>query len=237
VADYWTPPTGWPGGVMRGYARFDAAALAHLPAGGAPVPKYLGSGVLAFTVDQGEDTERYQGIVELTGGTLGDCAHQYFQQSEQLETAIRIAAAPAKDVTGREYWRAGALMLQQLPDENAQEAIAWSDSREEAWRTALALLGSARDDELTDPALSAHDLLFRLFHEPGVRVWPEHQLTQGCTCAPGRAEQVLQHFSPAERAEMAVQGKIFVVCEFCNSRYTFFAAALDAAAPTETREA
>jgi molecular chaperone Hsp33 len=234
VADYWTPSAGGTGGVMRGYARFDVDALAQTSAGGAPVPKYLGTGVLAFTVDQGEDTERYQGIVELTGGTLSDCAHQYFKQSEQLETAIRIAAAPWKDETGKESWRAGALMLQQLPDANAPGV---GDFRDEAWRTALAFLGSVRDIELTDPALSAHDLLFRLFNEPGVRVWPEQRLTPGCSCAQTRAEQVLLNFSPAERAEMAVQGEIFVTCEFCNTRYAFFAAALDAAPPSETREA
>ena len=64
------------------------------PAAHGSVLRLLGAGYLAFTVDQGEFTERYQGIVELTGRTLADCVHHYFQQSEQIEAAIKVAAAP-----------------------------------------------------------------------------------------------------------------------------------------------
>lgn len=243
VVDYWTP------GVMRGYARFDAAGVDAAQPAGAPVPKLLGAGLLAFTVDQGESTERYQGIVELAGATLSDCAHRYFQQSEQLETGIRLAAQVSSIAGGEPRWLAGAVMLQRLPltseglfpglasrakPPSADEA--WSDRAaesdpEESWRAALALLGSARDEELTNPHLKPHDLLFRLFHEHGVRVWPEHPLRQGCSCAPERAERVLRSFSASERAEMAVDGQIFVTCEFCNSRYAFSSAQLDAASP------
>src|SRR5260221_8195049 len=108
-------------GAMRGYAAFDAERLAAATAavGGAPlaapVPRLLGQGHLAFTVDQGPDTERYQGIVELVGGTMADCAHHYFRQSEQLQAGIRLASGRAAGPDGSLCWRAGALMLQRLP--------------------------------------------------------------------------------------------------------------------------
>ena len=78
-----------------------------------PVPRYLGTGFLAFTVDQGPDTERYQGIVDLAGDSLEDCAQRYFQQSEQLETGFMLAARPPSG--GVRGWRAAALMIQRMP--------------------------------------------------------------------------------------------------------------------------
>jgi molecular chaperone Hsp33 len=218
VADYRTP------GDLRGYAGFDAAAIAALEAGGGPsgpVPRLLGAGYLAFTVDQGSDTERYQGIVELTGATLADCAHKYFLQSEQLEAGIRLAVRQVADETGVLRWRGGALMLQRLPGEGPQgEQL---DAADEAWRRALLLMGTARDAELVDPFLPAHDLLYRLFHEDGVRVWQPLPLSAGCRCSRERVAMVLGSFPREEVAGMANEGRIEVTCEFCNSRYEFAA--------------
>ena len=90
-------------GALRGYAQFDSWKLAvALGAGNhdAPdgyVPKLFGRGRLAFTVDQGQHTERYQGVVPLEGATLADCAHTYFRQSEQLPTGLKIAAQRVVD--------------------------------------------------------------------------------------------------------------------------------------------
>ena len=85
-------------GALRGYAQFDSWKLAvALGAGNGEVPegyvpKLFGRGRLAFTVDQGQHTQRYQGVVPLEGATLADCAHTYFRQSEQLPTGIKIVA-------------------------------------------------------------------------------------------------------------------------------------------------
>src|SRR5207237_2704445 len=110
-------------GNLRGYAQFDAArlerAIAAQRAGGpallGSVPRLLGAGYVAFTVDQGEHTDRYQGIVELQGASLAECAHHYFRQSEQLRAGIKLAVA--RDA-GR-AWRAGGIMLQRLPTPRA----------------------------------------------------------------------------------------------------------------------
>ena len=205
VVDYRSP------GDLRGYASFDAAKLAAAEQrGGAPVPRLLGAGHLAFTVDQGPDTERYQGIVALEGATLAECAHAYFRQSEQLEAGIRIAVR-----RDRGKWRAGGLMLQRLPPEKLQDDEAMDD----AWRRALTFLGTVKDIELTDVGLSASELLFRLFQEDGVRVFDTHGLTGNCRCSVERLTSVLSSFSTAELAVMAVDGAIAVTCEFCNRHY------------------
>jgi molecular chaperone Hsp33 len=100
-------------GAVRGYAQYDAAQLAKAAGAKmmASVPRLLGAGHIAFTVDQGEHTERYQGIVELQGATLAECAHHYFRQSEQLQAGIKTAIGrdPASGA-----WRAGGIMLQRL---------------------------------------------------------------------------------------------------------------------------
>src|SRR5262245_48154661 len=170
------------GGELRGYAQFDKERLARLGDGTLSVPKLLGAGYLAFTVDQGAHTERYQGIVELTGATLADCVHHYFRQSEQLDSVVKVAAGRA---TGG--WRAGALMLQRLPP-----AAGAADEAEDGWRRALAFMASSTDQELLDAQLAPNDLLYRLFHEDGVRVFRQSNLRAGCRCSRERVERVLR---------------------------------------------
>jgi molecular chaperone Hsp33 len=203
-------------GAMRGYAQFDAA---RLPAEGeASVPRLLGAGHLAFTVDQGDFTDRYQGIVELTGATLADCVHHYFRQSEQLQCALRLAVTHAEG-----HWRAGALMLQRLPPpEDSLEAEAADDG----WRRALAFMASVRSAELTDSALGPEALLYRLFHEDGVRVFREHALGAGCRCSRERVELVLRAMPADELAAMQEEGEALITCEFCNRKYRFDRASL-----------
>ena len=206
-------------GAVRGYAQFDAAALNRVSTPGNSVPRLLGAGYLAFTVDQGEHTERYQGIVELEGATLADCAHHYFRQSEQIEAGIRVATR-RDDATG---WRAGAVMIQRLPDEGglADESEAAVEAHDDGWRRALMLLGTCRDVELTDPALDPDALLFRLFHEEGVRVYPAQKLEARCRCSRERIEDVLRTLPADDLAHLVVDGVVEVTCEFCSTQYGF----------------
>jgi molecular chaperone Hsp33 len=200
-------------GQVRGYAQFDAARLAQATATRAPVPTLLGAGYLAFTVDQGEDTERYQGLVELVGATLADCAHHYFRQSEQIDAVVKLAVERGGDG----HWRGGALMNERIPDKAAE---AREDS-DESWRNAVILMSSCSDAELTDATMPPDRLLYRLFHEPGVRVQPERKLTPQCRCSRERVERVLRALPPADLDDMVVDGRISVTCEFCNSKYEF----------------
>jgi molecular chaperone Hsp33 len=202
------------GGDVRGYAQFDAERLMRLGDGPLSVPRLLGAGYLAFTVDQGSHTERYQGIVELIGATLVDCMHHYFQQSEQFDAAIRVAVgAPRR---AGDSWRASALMLQRLPP-----AAGAADEIEESWRRALALMASSKNPEMLDPDLGPNDLLYRLFHEDGVRVFTPHRVQAGCRCSRERVERVIRSLPPAELDELKVDGRLAVTCEFCNSSYEF----------------
>lgn len=224
-------------GAMRGYAQFDAQRLAALTGVAGPVasvPRLLGAGHLAFTVDQGPDTERYQGVVELVGATLTECAHHYFRQSEQLQTGIKVAAGRS-DVGA---WRAGALMIQRIPPEGAQGSAeglilaqpltAAQDEAEDGWRRALMLMGSATSAELIDPALPAWRLIDRLFMAEGVRIYRPQDLRHACRCSRERVTRVLRSLPRGEIEELKVDGAVIVTCEFCNARHVFDDAGLAA---------
>lgn len=225
VADCRTP------GSLRGYASFDAGRLEGLELGpGAAaglVPLLLGKGYLAFTIDpQSEDFERYQGIVDLSGARLADAAHAYFAQSEQLNARVILGAAHRKGPDGRKHWRAGGILLQQLP---LQPGGLTQEERSLAWEKVTTLLATAKNEELTDPLVSQNDLLYRLFHEDGVRVFEPSPLTDRCTCSADKVRGILSTFSPEEIDSMAVEGTITVTCQFCSESYDFPVEAVQAA--------
>ncbi len=199
-------------GAIRGYA--DVHDAIPEDASDAPIPRLLGGGRLAFTVDQGPDTEQHQGIVDLQGATLADCVHHYFQQSSQYSAAVKLACRhdPIKG------WRGGAIVLQRLPED---EKPFERDRLEEGWRSALALMGSCTPDELCDHGLGPDELLFRLFHEDGVRVFPARPLKFSCKCSPERMRAAVTMLSEAEREEMTIDGRIVVTCQFCNAEQSF----------------
>jgi molecular chaperone Hsp33 len=213
-------------GTVRGYAQYDAAKLekataAAQSAGGTlgdSVPRLLGAGYLAFTVDQGEHTDRYQGIVELQGATLAECAHHYFRQSEQVEAGLKVAVARIPDAAGTLRWRAGSLMVQRLPAGDA----ARREAEDEGWRRAVILMSSSTSQELVDPALSPERLLFRLFHEDGVRVYRQQKLAARCRCTRERVERVLRMLPGGELDDMRTDdGRVVVTCQFCSTAYAF----------------
>lgn len=204
-------------GAVRGYARYDAERVAALgDVSQAPVPKLLGAGRLAFIVDQGDDTERYQGIIELEGATLTDCAHAYFRQSEQLETAISLAA----DVSTPGAEGAAALMIQRLPGEGSPGGNV--DDAEEGWRKAVILMSSVTRVEMLAGDLAIRDVLFRLFHEDGVRLYDPKPVCFQCRCSQPRVESTLKSFPKDEVQSLKDdEGQVSVTCEFCKTVYRF----------------
>lgn len=199
-------------GALRGYARFDEIALAELDSpDGAPVPRLIGQGRMAVTVDHGPNSQQIQGITELTGPRLADCAHTYFRQSEPLETVISLAATST---------RAAGLMIQRLPPEEGAGHLEGRDLEDE-WRRAAALSGSVTAEELLDPALLPGELLYRLFHEDGVRLFKTRPVRHACRCSRGKVKATLASFSRDDLDGMAEDGRIAVTCEFCKSEYVF----------------
>ena len=219
-------------GHVRGYASYNRDDLGASPNGVGASKPLLGDGHLAMTIDSGAGMERYQGIVGLAGNTLVDAAHEYFDQSEQIPTFIRIAVArqfTAGDGTspGQWTWRAGGLMVQKLTREGGrQDSDDYSQPDggsvdDDGWRRAKALAATVEDHELLDPTLSPDRLLYRLFHEEQVRAFEATPLDAQCNCSRERVETMLNQFSSEELDGMAEDDIITVTCEFCNTPYKF----------------
>src|SRR4030081_2503333 len=217
---------------LRAYARVDAARLKPGLDSGA----LLGRGHLAMTIDQGPDMSRYQGLVELEGGSLEDAAHEYFLRSEQIPTRVRLAVGEEwRGGEGpRHRWRAGGMLLQFLPKapERARQpalhpggaphrAVTHTVADDDAWVEGQSLIGTVEDVELIDPDLSGERLLYRLFHERGVRVFTPLPLRAQCSCSREAVSAMLKSFAPKDRAEMVKDDKVVVTCEFCSSVYQF----------------
>jgi molecular chaperone Hsp33 len=195
----------------------------------------LGEGVLALTIDQGEFTQRYQGVVQLDGSSLEDAARTYFRQSEQIPTDVRLSVARQivpGDEGATEHWRAGGMLAQFLPE--APERLRLPDlpggdgdggdgpdPTDDAWAEVQGLLGTVEPDELIDPTVGSERLLYRLFHEHGVRVFRGAEVIDDCSCSRDKIRSILEGFTADEIEESTEDGAIKVCCEFCSTEYSF----------------
>jgi molecular chaperone Hsp33 len=232
VVDFRTP------GAVRAYARFDKDAVARAEARGVADPgTLLGSGFLAMTIDQGANMSRYQGVVPLEGESLEEVAHTYFRQSEQIPTQVRLAVAEMHIRDGGTMlhrWRAGGILVQFLPEDSGRvrrqdlpggdvpdEIVVDMPDEDDSWIEALSLVGTVEDHELIDPSVPVERLLYRLFHERGVRVFAPAAVRDRCSCSRERVEAMLGGFSADEIEESIEDDAISVTCEFCGAKYVF----------------
>jgi molecular chaperone Hsp33 len=230
VADFRTP------NAVRAYARFDEARLTDATEQGQNSPaQLLGHGILAMTVDQGEFTQRYQGIVQLDGSSLEEVAKVYFRQSEQIPTHVRLATAKLIEPCEgglKTSWRAGGIIAQFLP--NSIEKTRHRDLHggdgddqntgslyDESWLEVQALMSTVSDSELVDPNVSVELLLYRLFSERGVRAFEPTQIFDRCACSREHIHGVLSGFTATEITASIEDGEISVACEFCSTSYKF----------------
>jgi len=236
-------------GSLRGYASFDADRVASLGKAGGKVDhgRLLGHGHLAMTIDPGGDMDRYQGIVALEGQGLQASALGYFRQSEQLPSYLRLAvgrhySGPAQrpgdegeagetPSGGTWAWRAGGLLVQHLTGEGGHQteaterddgSLILTGEDDDDWQRTRILAATVEDHEMLDPNLAAERLLYRLFHEEGVRAGEPRALADDCRCTRERVSGFLHGFGAAELSDLREpDGAITVTCEFCNTAYRF----------------
>ena len=218
VADYRTD------GGLRGYAGFDAARLPEGAPGAPGDAGLFGRGRMAFTIDRGPGADRHQGLVALEGGTLEAGARGYLARSEQTRALIAAAAALRPGVDGGPArWRAGALILRQLPRGDGRSE-AERGARDSRWRETRRLFARLERADLADPLAWPPLLLGPLFAGYGVRLGAPRGLRAACRCSHARAAAAVEAIPPAERAALAVDGRIEVTCDYCAAVYAFDAA-------------
>ncbi|KAB2849209.1 MAG: Hsp33 family molecular chaperone [Hyphomicrobiaceae bacterium] len=228
-------------GAMRAYAQYDGKLVAsygrNISQG-----RLLGEGHLALTIDPGHGSEQQQGIVALNSVSLADAALGYFHQSEQLPTLLRVAVARHYAVgsdgrPGQQTWRAGGLMIQHTAatelralEEGESHDDRLAGEADENWNRARLLAETVEDHELLDPTLSSEELLLRLFHEEGVRVFKSNAIRSQCRCSRPRTEGLLRILTDDDIAHLSLpDGSVQVRCEFCNTSYGFTKPQIEAA--------
>jgi molecular chaperone Hsp33 len=212
-------------GEVRAYAGFDEAAVKKLAkrkkSTHAGHYHLLGKGFMAFTVDHGGSDNRYQGIVELKGESIVEAAQHYLTQSEQIKTSFKLAVHPQDN-----YWRTGGIMIQQLPDEHAGKREA--EHGIEDWTRAAMLLSTCSEGEILSPVLHSADVLYRLFHEEGVRIYSPTHIRFKCRCTRARVIDILRTIPRQEIEEVCEkEGRVEIKCEFCSEQYNFVESQLD----------
>ena len=208
-------------GKVRSCAKYDedamkkAQALRKTEGELEEAPFWLGKGVLIFTVDQGEATDLYQGVVDLQGKTLADCAMRYFKNSEQIDTYLRLFKRQTP-----QGWETAAVLLQKMPTKGGNNAADEAQIAE-LWNENKILLDSLKDEEIFSDSLSQEDILYRLFHEHEVRVIKESEYFFGCRCSREKLLNTLSAMSENDINDMVENGKITATCGFCGEKYYF----------------
>lgn len=216
ICDFQTPQ------ALRGYAKFDAEKIQ----GDISKNALIGKGILAITIDQGAKMRPYQAIVPLDGKTIEENIENYFSQSEQLPTKIRLSAAQYfSNENNLKTWRAGGIFVQSLPEASAPSSDKENEqetrSAKDKWNEVEALIKTIEPSELIDPTIKANNLLFRLFNAYDTHIFEPTSIKAQCNCSYERLKGILENLSPEEKKEAAIDGKIEVSCEFCAQKYQF----------------
>jgi len=208
-------------GGVRGYLRLNKEKwdfVERVNKGQRPhIPQALGRGVMALMLQPNDpDQAPWQSMVPIEGATLSDCAQMWFSQSEQVPTRVRLAVAEVSEPGGTKRWRSGGALIQQVAGDAAR------GSTDEPWENARHLFDTITDMELVDPDVSSGTLLFRLFHESGVRLETPKGLTDKCTCSDEKLLNTLRQMPRDEIVALAeADGAIAADCQFCGRVYRF----------------
>lgn len=211
-------------GHIRGYARFndDALKSVMLDNRNPGAEALLGGGTFSMTIDQGPDTDLYQGLAEIKGDCLSDCAEHFFEQSDQIPTLMRLAVGQEITDDGS-VWTGGGLMIQRVAEDGTRGETSG------IYETAAALMSTVEDAELIDPELPMSRLLYRLFNEDGVRELGRQSVSAECRCSRARLANTLKSFEASALNEMADEdGQVRARCEFCDTEYVFSLTDMDA---------
>ena len=200
-------------GFLRGYVGFNPELLKEE----IDLVSLMGSGHIAFTLDQGDFSKRYQGIVPLEGENISKSAEHYFNNSEQLETKFSTFNYYEVDKNknlDKQLFPAGLIMLQKMPNKNDYLD---KEDNDEVWSNSLNFLSTLKKEEFLSIDLSSENILLRLFHELGITIYDKIEIEDQCRCSQEKVQSALEKLSQNDLQNLSNEdGKIIVVCEFCK---------------------
>jgi molecular chaperone Hsp33 len=170
----------------------------------------IGEGFLLVTITP-EQGERYQGVIPISGSSLTETLEAYFNQSEQLPTRIYLHT----DIQAS-HAKAAGLLLQVLPVDQDQAKIDFADI--------VTLADTTTADELLQ--LSVEDMLYRLFHQEVVELFPAQRVEFVCGCSRDKCDAAIISLGQTAIEEHIAEGKLEISCEYCNTTYHYDVPAL-----------
>ena len=229
ATDYYGPTEDGQPARIRAYASYDAE---RLDVSADPFSQ-IGEGYFAVMIDQGEGMLPYQGFTPIAGKSLSDCAETYFAQSEQIPTRFQLAYGESTEPGRPLHWRAGGIMLQHMPSTGGVAAEQGSGeggllthadilggTESENWSRANLLLDTVEELEMIGPSVTPADLLVRLFHEEGPRVFDAQPVRFGCSCNEDKVRNTMSIYSQKDIAHMTTEaGVVTADCQFCGAHY------------------
>ena len=179
----------------------------------------MGSGHVSFTLDQGQHTKRYQGIVSLEEASMSKTTEHYFNNSEQLETKFQTFNYFDIEKNKRKnLFSAGLIMLQKMPFIGCFD----EESNEEIWQNSLNFLSTIKKEEFLSTNLTSEEILYRLFNELEITVYDEIIIQDQCRCSEEKIKFAIKNLSKQELRDIVDEnGKVKVVCEFCKTERIF----------------
>ena len=231
ATDYFAPSKNGELGTIRAFASFNEP---NLDIGEKNPFEQLGKGYFAVLIDQGPDTEPYQGITPLTGGSLHKCAETYFAQSEQLATRFALTIGKSQTKTTKISWQAAGLIIPKMPKKTEHGVVKEEGSTNQLLASADLLQGQESENwsrinfhidtveelELMGPHISKIQLLNRLFHEENPRVFEAQSIKFGCTCSADKVRNTMSMYSSKDIETMTTaDGKVTADCQFCGAHY------------------
>lgn len=232
ATDYYGPTEDGQPARIRAYASYDAERLEA----SADAFSQIGEGYFAVMLDQGSGMMPYQGFTPIAGNSLSDCAQTYFAQSEQLPTRFQLSFGKSQRPGHPSHWRGGGVMLQHMPQVGEGVAAAEGSGEggllshtdilagepAENWNRVNVLLDTVEELELIGPSVAPTDLLVRLFHEEGPRVFDATPVHFGCSCSEDKVRQTMSIYSQRDIAHMTTEeGIVTADCQFCGAHYEF----------------
>ncbi len=200
------------GGDIRGYCNFDRNAIIHDEL---TFHDLIASGFLIITLDLGENFERYQGIVEIKGNSLSECLMQYLESSQQITAQVKVVVAEHK-IGNQIKWIANGILIQKLPKSEVNRLEV------DAWDKLDVYIKSITDEEMTLLDITAEELLHRLFHEEQVWVYKPSLIQHKCRCTHDKMQNIVNTIPDEDKSIMInEQGKIEIICQFCNHKELF----------------
>ncbi len=198
---------------VRGLARYQEGNIAGAGTDASRIVDLIGTGNLTVTLETDDGSQRYQGIVPITGQRLAESLQVYFENSEQLPTRLWLYA---------DLHSASGMLLQKLPGADSSPTSGAADAAaiDDAWRRVQLLGETLMPQELR--TLTDAEILHRLFNEDDVRLFEAAPVYFRCRCSRERVAGMLQGLGEAEtRSVLAERGEVEVRCDFCNRAYVF----------------